>query len=106
MNPGTQIAYIPTHARAKEAGGDILHHPDVQFGFVTSEQPTQQAHFCRYWRRDAIGKLRTTANSELTPNDCLIEVESVPQEHVERVWCAIQAERYHEIEDLDGSDDL
>ena len=62
---GTQIAYIPSHAKGK------IGHKDVQFGFVTSK--TQNGAFCRYFRKD--GKaLRTTANSELTPWDCLVIV--------------------------------
>ncbi len=74
MKPGTQIAYIPTHAN-----GDI-NHPDVEFGFVTSEQET--AHFCRYWMKGNPGELRTKANSESTPNDSLVEHVSVPQKTV------------------------
>jgi hypothetical protein len=60
---GAQIAYIPSHAK-----GDI-HHSDVQFGFVTSK--TQNGAFCRYFRSDG-KELRTTANSELTPWNCLV----------------------------------
>ena len=71
MRPGTQIAYIPYHAK-----GDVK-HPDVEFGFVVSEQGN--CHFCRYWRRGHLGELRTLANSELTPSACLVEHTSVPQ---------------------------
>jgi hypothetical protein len=75
MKPGTQIVYIPNRA-----DGDI-NHPDVEFGFVTSES-TNHCHFCRYWRKEHIGELRTTANSERTPNENLTEYNSVPQKVV------------------------
>lgn len=76
MKKGTQIAYIPTHAN-----GDLL-HPDVEFGFVISER--EDAHFCRYWRKGHIGSLRTVANSELTPNDCLMPYAIIPQSVVDQ----------------------
>ena len=72
MKPGTQIAYLPDHAR-----GDLT-HPDVEFGFVTSQHPSQPAHFCRYWFKHLRGRLRTITNSELTPDANLIEHESYP----------------------------
>jgi hypothetical protein len=72
MKPGTQIAYIPDHA--KSAG---LTHPDVELGFVTSERDS--SHFCRYWRKGQPGLLRTVANSELTSNRDLVEISTVPQ---------------------------
>lgn len=66
---GEQIAYVPLHA-----SGDI-EHPDVEFGFVTS----QRGHtvFCRYWRKGYLGDLRTRANSEGTPADMLVRHQSV-----------------------------
>ena len=73
----TQIAYIPPHA-----DGDI-NHPDVEFGFITSVNHALHFHMCRYWRKGEPGVLRTTANSELTPEACLVEHESVPQERVD-----------------------
>lgn len=72
MKPGTQIAYVPQHAK-----GDVA-DPDVEFGFVTSESRGGR-HWCRYWHRGRPGEMRTTANSELTPDDCLAEHVSVPQ---------------------------
>ena len=69
MEQGTQIAYVPMHADGN------LSHRDVEFGFVVSERG--DAHFCRYWRRGELGKLRTLANSELTPTDCLVRYDSV-----------------------------
>ena len=79
MKKGTQIAYIPHHAE-----GDIG-HKDVEFGFVTSESKGGTSHFCRYWAKGKPGELRTVANSEMTPNACIVEHESVSQAHVEMV---------------------
>ena len=60
---GDQIAYVPSHA-----DGD-LSHPDVEFGFVTSEHPNGEDCWCRYFRevKDLEPQLRTVANSERTP---------------------------------------
>lgn len=71
MEKGTQIAYVPRHAN-----GD-LNHPDVEFGFVTSE--TINAHWCRYWKKDNIYSLRTKEYSEITPNECLKKHQVHPQ---------------------------
>lgn len=73
MNKGTQVAYVPTHAKGN------LSHKDVEFGFVTSIHPDGKNAFCRYWRKGDEVRLRTVANSELTPMDRLIEYETVPQ---------------------------
>ena len=58
---GDQIAYIPMHA-----DGDIS-HPDVEFGFVMSDNGDNC--WCRYFRevKNLEPELRTVANSELTP---------------------------------------
>lgn len=91
MIPGTQIAYIPLHAC-----GDI-NHKDVQFGFVTKQ--VEGGHFCRYWLSGKEGlDLRTRANSELTPNECLRKHQSVQQAVVVGWLAKIKAER----ERLDG----
>jgi hypothetical protein len=73
MKPGTQIAYIPTHAEGN------LAHPDTEFGFVMSRAPADDAYFCRFWNRHEPGNLRTRSCSELCPFEALREVESVPQ---------------------------
>ena len=86
MKKGTQIAYIPSHAK-----GDI-EHPDVEFGFVMSES-RGSAYFCRYWLKGKPGDLRSVANSELTPSDCLVEHESVNQAFVDAYIQAIEEER-------------
>jgi hypothetical protein len=76
MKVGDQIAYVPTHAN-----GDI-NHPDVQFGFVTGFN-SQGDPFCRYWRKGQVGVLRTTANSECTPIDMIVDHQSVLQSKVD-----------------------
>jgi RNase P protein component len=81
VNKGTQIAYIPSHAKGN------INHKDVQFGFVTSK--TVNGAFCRYWREDGKG-LRTTANSELTPWDYLICYASHVARDVEELLSHIE----------------
>lgn len=84
MERGTQIAYIPHHAN-----GDVT-HPDVEFGFVTSVG--KGVAFCRYWSRHRLDELRTTANSEATPLECIKILESHPQQEVEEalnLFCSI-----------------
>jgi len=76
MKRGTQIAYIPTHAN-----GDI-NHPDVEFGFVTSTR--NDVAFCRYWSKRNPFELRTKANSEATPVDMIVGVNSVPKVMVDQ----------------------
>ena len=71
MKQGTQIAYIPRHAKGK------ITHPDVEFGFVWKVQGN--CVFCRYWRKGFPGILRTTANSESAPSDMVVKYELVPQ---------------------------
>lgn len=73
---GEQIAYIPLHANGE------LSHPDVEYGFVTSQKG--DTVWCRYWRKDEVGMmLRTLANSEGTPVDSLVRHVSVRQGRVE-----------------------
>lgn len=82
LERGTQIAYVPTHA------GGNLYHPDVEFGFVTSVK--KDVAFCRYWSKYSPGELRTKANSEGTPLDCIVVMNSHPQAEVEamlKTWC-------------------
>jgi hypothetical protein len=82
FQPGDQVAYIPHHA-----AGDIQ-HPDVEFGFVTS--PSQRGdYFCRYWRKGQPGTLRTVANSECTPVDCMVKHDSVDQSSVDRLLAVL-----------------
>ena len=86
MEAGTQVAYIPEHAK-----GDI-HHRDVQYGFVTSQSERMESHFVRYWAREEEGfVLRTTANSELTPDRLLVKHKIVMQERVDKLLALIKA---------------
>ena len=79
MKKGTQIAYIPPHAKGIE-------HPDVEFGFVVKDTG-KGSHYCRYWRKDMLGELRTKNNSELTFDDRLVEHKSVSDSLVEKtMW--------------------
>lgn len=82
---GEQIAYIPMHAKGN------IDHPDVEFGFVTSQKGNTV--FCRYWRKHNIGVLRTTANSEGTPADMLIRWPVARQGLVEHLLHQIEADQ-------------
>lgn len=84
MIPGTQIAYMPRHTKYN------IKHPDVEFGFVTSE--IGDSHYCRYWRKRHLGELRTVANSELTLTGLLVKYDSVPQELVDELIAKLQKE--------------
>lgn len=90
MNPGTQIAYIPRHVSREDT--NFLSHPDVEFGFVTSEHQNGTHHFCRFWRKGNPGELRTTSSSELAPNENLIEHNSVDQAVVDGALNKIMAD--------------
>lgn len=83
MKPGAQIVYVPNHA-------DGISHPDTERGFVVSE--FGDCHFCRYWRRDNWGILRTRAHSERTPTANLVEHVSGPQMEVDGALRMIQSE--------------
>ena len=95
MKPGTQIAYIPQHAN-----GDLA-HPNVEFGFVTFQSQSGNRHWCRYWHRGRPVVMRTTANSELTPDHCLVEHISVPQVIVDG-W--LEAEKLRQAAFVPGED--
>jgi len=81
LKRGTQIAYVPMHASGS------LHHPDVERGFVTSVSGSFA--FCRYWSKHSPGELRTKANSEGTPLECIVVVDSVPQADVDAALAVI-----------------
>jgi hypothetical protein len=84
MTRGTQIAYIPNHAK------DDITHEDVEFGFVTSENDEVSIHFCRFWRKGEEGKaLRTTSCSEAVSNDNLRRYDSVSQHTVDKFLATI-----------------
>ena len=87
LQPGTQIIYVPTHAQ------EDISHPDCEEGFVTRVKNTHA--FCRYWSKYRPGELRTKANSEATPLDCLVIRDTVPQEEVDRMIKVINEENIH-----------
>ena len=62
---GCQIACVPDHCES-------LSDPDVEFGFVFKRGPDDESVFCRYWSKHEPHKLRTIANSELTPTRLLV----------------------------------
>lgn len=71
IRKGSQVIYVPRHA-----AGDV-NHPDCEKGFVTSLSPAGTVAFCRYFYNAKYGahcgQLRTTANSEATPIEMLVE---------------------------------
>jgi len=88
FNRGEQIAYVPRHAQIQHGDEGWTwqdSHPDIEFGFVTSQRG--DTVFCRYWRKGQPGTLRTVANSEGTPEDCLVRYRSVLDGDV---WGALQ----------------
>lgn len=89
FNVGDQIAYIPHHAEE-----NIMHY-GVELGFVTGATKGGDAYFCRYWHKAQPGVLRTVANSESTPADCMARVDSVDQSIVDRLLVELG---YKEVE--------
>lgn len=83
LNPGDQIAYVPT-----PTNGDP-EHPQAELGFVTSTR--NNLAFCRMWSKKP-GKentLRTTANSTPIYRRDLVLHDSHPQEMVNRMLKAL-----------------
>lgn len=94
---GTQVVYIPQHLgnlvkllTVGVAGEKFIalvkKHSEfrthVQFGFVQNMDSKVPGNvFCRYWQAD-LSELRTKANSELTPLQCLYEFQSVHPDQV------------------------
>lgn len=72
LNPGTQIIYVPRPPSSIK---------DCEEGFVTSV--TENGAFCRYWSKTYPERLRTMANSELTPFECLVIKDTHPQTEVD-----------------------
>jgi hypothetical protein len=80
-----QVAYVPLHALGV-SGRVNLEHRDVEFGFImaipAANEDGSQDYLCRYWRRGFLGELRTVANSERTPGDCLYPVTAQCKQHL------------------------
>jgi hypothetical protein len=64
MKPGTQIIFVPDHAR-----GDTT-HPDCEDGFIVGppkgEMHQGNAYLCRYFNMLQCNELRNEKNNELT----------------------------------------
>lgn len=78
--PGTQIAYLPAHAK-----GDV-NHPDADWGF-TQEQRGDLV-LCRFWAKDRqhrrqIGDMRTKANAEGVETRYLVPHQHCRQELID-----------------------
>lgn len=80
MQLGTQIIYVPSHAKGDKT------HSDCEPGFITSVCGDNA--FCRYWRKTPPYELRTRSCSELTPIANLVVEDTVAQVVVDQ---AIQA---------------
>ncbi len=79
MQPGTQIIYIPSHAK-----GDST-HKDCEEGFVVSIAESSLKAWCRFWCNSNPEELRTKANSEFTPLKRLIVQDTRPQQVITNV---------------------
>lgn len=83
LKRGTQVAYIPTHANRD------IHHPDVEFGFVTNAEDIgwrdETAYWCRFWVKGKLGVLRTVTNSERCYEWDIVEYTSVDQSVVDEI---------------------
>lgn len=77
--PGTQIVYLPSHAK------NNLSHLDVEYGFVEGPAYSKYLRTCRFWRKDKHGELRTVANGEVAEVDRLLRYNSVPQTVVDEL---------------------
>jgi len=94
FKPGTQIIYVPLHVE-KILGKPNIHHPAAERGFVTSTKKKSDGGyviFCRYWSQYNPGVLRTVANSEGTPPEMLVTMDTHPQKDVDAILKRIQAE--------------
>lgn len=87
---GTQIVYVPSHCSLDEK---FSYPGGVQPGFVSSGPNNHGDYFCRYWQikeGKIVYDLRTKANSECTPRDVMMIMDTVPQAEVEKAikeWC-------------------
>jgi len=87
LKRGMQIVYVPLHAN-----GDI-DHLDCEPGFVTSV--AEHWAFCRFWMKGtkvSTGQpiLRTKANSEAAPYECIVIRDTVNPRWVTEAlkeWC-------------------
>jgi len=83
--PGSQIAYIPSHAKS-------LEDDCVEFGFVTSAKYRNGrcvGYFCRFFRRDS-DELQTKANGKFVPRNHVFAHASRAQNIVDRKLAEIK----------------
>ncbi len=71
LKTGTQIIYVPDHAR-----GDIT-HPDCEEGFVTSEH--EKWAFCRFFKMMPCNELKPVASKEMVLMKNLVKHPHRPQ---------------------------
>lgn len=96
LKRGTQIIYVPDHAKYVED------HPDCERGFVITDNG--DTVFCRYFSRNYRYELRTVANSESTNKRDLVVRDTIEQSHVDSFIKHIteSPEIYGEIGKVDG----
>jgi hypothetical protein len=76
--PLAQVAYVPPHARGNK------NHPDVIYGFVTSD-PGKEFVFVRYWVKGREGeKLRDVAH--IVSRKRLIPYDKCTEKEVKAAW--------------------
>jgi hypothetical protein len=97
---GQQIAYLPNHVLETIYGDEdvtnALMHRDTEFGFVTSQHPSQDAHYCRFWLKDSDSLvLRTSSCSELVSTENLVICDKVDQAIVDAWLARDDAEELH-----------
>lgn len=93
MQRGTQIIYIPYHAKGSIIYGQEEKHPDAEPGFVFGKCPKPEFVYCRYWNKLYPFELRTKANSEATPIDCLFIKDTKPQYIIDKAIKDIENEK-------------
>ena len=84
LKRGTQIVYVPSHIRRKD-GSYNKKSSFLERGFVTSGPTLDGSYMCRYWSKSDVEDLRTKANSELTPADCIVVEETYPPSMVQKM---------------------
>lgn len=78
LAPGTQIVYVPDHAKQD------ISHPDCEPGFVVDGCVVAGGIMCRFWRKPELKELRTKANGEWVRMRNIVVGRTVPQERVEQ----------------------
>lgn len=77
LKRGTQIIYVPSHAKHVED------HPDCERGFVITDKG--ETVFCRYFSRLHHEELRTIGSSESTNKRDLVVRDTIEQSHVDKL---------------------